>query len=251
MEILPKNCTFAENFNFMTYKENILTFAREHEMFSIADAQKNIAPDIPIEQMTWYLNQMVKAKTLARVGTGTFTMNTKFDFTDRLENVAVEIYDSLHATLPFARMCIYDSSYISPLQHHLAGNNIIYVEVERNALESVFFMLKDAYKNVYLKPTKETIYQYVDNEVQSIFVKPLISEAPIKMVDSYPIPTIEKLLVDLYKDKDFYMYQGAEYDYIFENALTLYNVNTTKLLRYASRRGIKNEIQNQLKKYDK
>ena len=52
--------------------------------------------------------------------------------------------------------------------------------------------------------------------------------------------------MDIHKDKDFFYLQGTESNYIFENAFNLFCINETKLLRYASRRGIREEINSQI-----
>ena len=78
-------------------------------------------------------------------------------------------------------------------------------------------------------------------------MKPLISESPIQENSSVLVPTLEKLLVDLQKDQDFFYLQEAEGENIFRNALSLYTINESRLLRYASRRGIRSEIETIIK----
>lgn len=46
---------------------------------------------------------------------------------------------------------------------------------------------------------------------------------------------------------DFFYLQEAEGEKIFHNALSLYTINESRLLRYASRRGIRSEIENIIK----
>ena len=128
----------------------------------------------------------------------------------------------------------------------MSQNNIIYIETNRDAVETIFNLLKDNGKTVYLKPDKNLIYHYIDLGEQAFFIKPLISESPLQIIDDIPSPTIEKILVDIHKDKDFFYLQGAESNYIFENAFNLFIINETKLLRYASRRGIREVINSQL-----
>jgi hypothetical protein len=56
-------------------------------------------------------------------------------------------------------------------------------------------------------------------------------------------------LVDLYCDTDvLYAYQGSELKHILENAFREYTIQQDKLLRYADRRGKKEEIKRYLKK---
>lgn len=101
--------------------------------------------------------------------------------------------------------------------------------------------MRDEGKTAYLRPTRELIYNYIDLSQPSIFVKPLITESPVQDCSGILVPTLEKLLVDLQKDKDFFYLQEAEGVNIFQNALSLYSINESRLLRYASRRGIRKE----------
>ena len=70
-----------------------------------------------------------------------------------------------------------------------------------------------------------------------------------------PGPSLEKLLIDIRRDKDFDYLAGEECSRMLENAFNMFTVNTTKLLRYAGRRGVRTEIENEIKglnhdKYD-
>ena len=148
---------------------------------------------------------------------------------------------------PFAHFCIYDGSVISPLQHLLAANNITYIETEREATSAVFNHLRDEGRTAYLRPTRDLIYNYIDLSQSAIFVKPLITESPVQECNGVLVPTLEKLLVDLQKDADFFYLQEAEGFNIFRNAMSLYTINENRLLRYASRRGIRKEIETIIK----
>ena len=76
-----------------------------------------------------------------------------------------------------------------------------------------------------------------------MFVKNLVSEAPLQKIDGIPVSTLEKILVDIYCDQDFSYLQGSEYERIAENAMTIFNINKTKLLRYAKRHGANEELE--------
>ena len=153
-----------------------------------------------------------------------------------------EIYKLLQANFPFAKFCVYQGEIIAPLQHHLLSNRIIYVETNRDSTETVFNFLKGKQRNAYLRPDKKMIYRYVDMDSRVIFVKNLVSEAPLQEVSGVPMPTLEKLLVDILRDTDFFYLQGSESDRIIENAFNLYTINRNRLFRYADRRKVKKEL---------
>ena len=54
-------------------------------------------------------------------------------------------------------------------------------------------------------------------------------------------------MIDIRKDKDFFYLQGSESSYIMRNALQKYAINENRLLRYAQRRGIKQEMERAIK----
>ena len=153
-----------------------------------------------------------------------------------------EVYGLLQSDFPFAKFCVYQGEIIAPLQHHLSSNRIIYVETDRDSAETVFNFLKDRNHDVYLRPDKNMIYRYVDMDSRVIFVKNLVSEAPLQEVSGVPMPTLEKLLVDILRDTDFFYLQGSESDRIIENAFNLYTINRNRLFRYADRRKVKKEL---------
>ena len=75
----------------------------------------------------------------------------------------------------------------------------------------------------------------------------MISRAPVQSVsykkNSTQIPTLEKILVDLFTDTDmFYFLQGIEKVYIFEAAIKKYTIDFSKMLSYAERRGKREEL---------
>ena len=84
--------------------------------------------------------------------------------------------------------------------------------------------------------------EYVDLGEKSVIVKPLTTESPVKEIDGVSVPTLEKILVDINADSDFHYLQDSETFYIMENARSLYSINVPRMLRYASRRGIKDKM---------
>ena len=189
-----------------------------------------------------YLSSLAKDKELVRVAQGEYALPDKQSFSYTPSEEAKKIYDSLKSELPFTDFCIYDGSILSSIQHHLSINNAIYVETNRDAVESVFTRLKESHEDVYRQPDSAFMYDYVDLRNQCIIVKTLVTEAPLMTVDGVRVPTLEKMLVDTQKDADFDYVRGAESQYMYQMAFDLYTINTQRLLRYARRRGISQEI---------
>ncbi len=112
-------------------------------------------------------------------------------------------------------------------------------------MKSVFMLLQtmDQMPIILLNPSAKECELYITNK-ECIIVRPLCKESPIHTIGDVSSPTIEKLLVDAAIDKELNYVQGNEIYHIFNNALTRYNVNKKRLLRYASRRNRKELINN-------
>ncbi len=107
-----------------------------------------------------------------------------------------------------------------------------------------YFLTEKGYK-VFIDPSKDIIDKYASCNNNYLIVKTLISEAPTQKVNNINTVTLEKLLVDIFCDKTIFLaYQGNEMKRIFSSAFKKYIVNKSKLLRYANRRGKKDEIEN-------
>ena len=231
------------------YSQGIMEFAGMHPYFGLQDLYAHLdgEADISRQTISWYLTKLIESGQLRRIGHGKYSKADKQQFAIVPTDDQQQLNEMLKQHWPFAHFCIYDGSVISPLQHLLAANNITYIETEREATSAVFNHLKDEGLTAYLRPTRDLIYNYIDLSQPAIFVKPLITESPVQECNGVLVPTLEKLLVDLQKDADFFYLQEAEGFNIFRNAMSLYTINESRLLRYASRRGIRKEIETIIK----
>ena len=59
------------------------------------------------------------------------------------------------------------------------------------------------------------------------------------------VPTLEKILVDIIADEKLFSAQQGELEFIYKRAFDKYNINESKMKRYASRRNRETEIKNQ------
>lgn len=223
---------------------SILDYAEIHRNFCIDDlfAYLHEKNGISRSSLSWHLFKLVNDNVLVRTGRGVYAKVMKQTFALKPIEEMKEVYDLLQVNFPFANFCVYHGEIIAPLQHHLSSNRIIYVETDRDAAETVFNFLKNAGRDVYLRPDKKMIYRYVDMDSRTIFVKNLVSEAPLQKVSGVPMPTLEKLLVDILRDPDFFYLQGSESERIIGNSFNLYAVNRSRLFRYAGRRKVKEEL---------
>lgn len=128
---------------------------------------------------------------------------------------------------------------------HQPGRFFILIEVEKEAMQSVFFFLKAGKYPVLIEPTEEIIEKYLSEEKENFIIKSLVSEAPVQVISGLKTVTIEKMLVDIFCDETvFSAQQGAEMRTIFLEAINKYSVSENRMLRYADRRRKKESFRN-------
>lgn len=224
----------------MTTKENILKYAQSHDTFSAMSIA--IDCELNLNTVRQYLSALFREGKLERIGKGEYANRHKQSFAYKPSDKAKNIYDFLKSNLPFADFCVYDGSIISPIQHHLSINNAIYVETNRDIVETVFGRLKEGRKGVFRQPDAQFVYDYIDLKSSCIIVKTLVSESPTTKTNGIVVPTLEKMLVDIQADADFDYLMGAESQNMFNLAFDLFSINLQRLMRYARRRNIEQEI---------
>lgn len=228
-----------------TYKNLILQYSTRNESFKLDELRTWLSAMgmTTLNTMNCMLSKMVDKGEIVRIARGVYAMaGHKNLFTVKLTAEELDLARNLKETFPFAPFCVYNGKCIAPLLHHLSDNNMTYVETNRQAMESIFEYIKEhTGKEVWLMPDADMVYRYIDLGKGGIIVKPLVTEAPLQTKDGVPVPTLEKLLVDIQKDADFSYLHGAEAKRMMDNAKALYNLNTTRLKRYAKRRGLKIE----------
>ncbi len=123
------------------------------------------------------------------------------------------------------------------------GRNVV-VEVPRSSIEMVLTALKRHFPDV---ADIRKAYQMMDVLHDFVLVKPMVSEAPLTEEEEMTVPTLEKQLVDRISDKE-YIDEAPKrfYQRVFEQ----YQVNISRLCRYAARKGKKEEVEGILAELD-
>lgn len=204
-------------------------------------------PQLPLSSILKLITALIRSNAVFRVKKGVYTLSNKQPFKPLIGEEADRINRMLKQNFPLIRYCLCESRWINGFAQHIASNNFILVDVEREVVESVTNRLRDEYKGVFVNPTQEIISNYAREFEMPIIVRNLITEAPIIRINNISIASIEKILVDIITDVEFFYLQGYESVHIFENAFNGCAVNSSVMLRYAARRGKKKEVQTYIK----
>jgi len=187
---------------------------------------------------------------IERVSKGKFRFGTSKIWIPEPSSQITSLHKKLKKQFPFLETCVWSNSVFNEFMVHQLFQSFIIVEVDKDAAEAVFFWLKDAKFNVAFDPSDDFISKYLSGNEENVIIKPLISEAPLQKVNGITLPALEKVLVDIICDKSlFNAMQGSELRNIFTGAFRKYTVITDRLLRYAGRRGKREEMIGYLNKF--
>ena len=231
-------------------EQYILDYASARNSFRVADlitAASKTGFSEP--SVNWTLRKLTAEGKLFRTSRGVYSVMGRQTFKNEPDDTLISVAKLIYDRYPTIKSCFYKGTILSPLLHHLAYNTLTYIEVPRELTEILFHQLQGAGERVWLRPSREVMRNYIDFSRPGIIIKPLISGSPLTFDSGIPMPTLEKLLVDTLCDEDFSYLQGGEWQYILENAFSLFSVNKSRLLRYAGRRGKLTEISAAIKPY--
>ncbi|MGN1233720.1 MAG: DUF6577 family protein [Candidatus Cryptobacteroides sp.] len=207
-------------------------------------------PEGSFRSLDTKLREMVDAGLMERTGYGKFRLynNAKPSYLPRITSEIESIHSRVKERYPYAKLCIWQAGAVSSFMQHIPNIDILILETERFAAEAVYDDVREIAggRTVLLRATEKECRLYA-SAYPSLLVRNLTSEAPVITVDNVTTASLEKILVDITISPEFEFARGAELYTIFENADQMYNINKKSMLRYAARRGKKEEIQTLIK----
>ncbi|WP_318785566.1 type IV toxin-antitoxin system AbiEi family antitoxin domain-containing protein [Methanimicrococcus hacksteinii] len=226
-------------------KLNVENFKKQfmsQEIFNVNDFlqyYETKEPDIPKSTVNWRIHNLVQKGVIHRVGRGLYKFGETKTFTPELTENLKKLGKIIQSDFPGTNFCVWELSVINRLSHHLINYNIYFAEIERDVLKSVYYDLKEHYQNTILV---QNLYEDLSEFNNYIILKPLVTDSPLKGIENIPVPSLEKLLVDLCADKEFSPFCGSEIYSIYQNAFNDYSINCNKMFRYARRKGNEQKI---------
>lgn len=223
-------------------------FTRE-ELF---DFFRYFEPDLKEGTFAWRIYDLKNKNIIKALKRGLYTISYQPKYQPKVSSELLKISKKITEKYEDLKYCIWDSAWLNEFCRHQTSKQIVIIEIEKDFVESLYYHLKDNFNfDLYLNPDEKLIKFYISESEHPIIIKKLITRSPIDKVTQnktkLAIPLLEKILVDIYsEEKLYYFYQGSELRYIYENALSNYSINYTKLLSYARRREKETEIKSYL-----
>ena len=191
------------------------------------------------------LRQMVSAGVLKRIRNGRFCLvpDVRIPYVPAICQEMKTLFLRIKNLYPYVDFCIWQGRAVSSFMQHIPSIDMLIVETNRNAAEAVFEDVRELAvgRTALLRPTDKECRLYAAG-TQSLIVRDLISEAPTMSVDGVTTASLEKILVDVTIAPEFEFARGSELYTIYENADQMYRIGKKTMLRYAARRGKREEI---------
>ncbi|MFA5815762.1 MAG: type IV toxin-antitoxin system AbiEi family antitoxin domain-containing protein [Bacteroidales bacterium] len=189
------------------------------------------------------ISRLKIAGQLATIRKGVYAVSKKPVYSPRNDEFTESLINTFQANYPEINACCWSSGWLNSFMIHQPARYFYLFETEPDMVETTFNLFKDSKLNVWLNPDENTMQLYVLGFLDPIIVKPLVSRAPLIKTGTATLPTLEKILVDAWTEKKiFYSIQGEELVNIFDFAFAHYTLSYSRLIGYARRRGIDQEI---------
>ncbi len=219
-------------------------FTRE-ELF---DFFRYFEPELKEGTFGWRIYDLKNRNIIKPLKRGIYVISYKPKYKPDISPSLFKVAKQLTERFDEIKHCIWETAWLNEFAQHQTSRSTLFIEIEKGFEKSVFYELKDTMRReVFLNPDEKTIDFYIAESNHPVIIKKLITRAPLskrteKKVKFYT-PTLEKILVDLNSEERlFYYLQGSELIHIYENAITSYTINFTKLFSYAKRREREQDI---------
>ena len=221
------------------------SFTRE-ELFKF---YRHFEPELPKGTLGWRIYDLKNRNIIKSIKKGVYVISNKQKYKPDISSDISKIIKKLSKNFYDVKYCVWETGWLNEFTRHQTNKSMIIIEIEKGFEETLFYYFIDnnLHKNVFLEPDEKTINLYVTESKKPVVIKKLITRAPLikntNNKNNFYTPRLEKILVDIFVEKRlFYNLQGSEMNHIFENALSNYIINFTKLFNYAKRREKEQEI---------
>jgi len=235
------NSLYIDNFIQHFKDKNII------EILDIVDFYRVTDKQIKLTTIRWRIYLLAQKGVLQRVGRGKFRLGKSTIYLPETSPKLKSLYNKISKDFPYSLVCVWHTSVFNEFMQHQMGKFYYLIEVEKDAAEAVFYSLKERNLSAFLNPNQAILDKYTPDNKDIYIVKTLVSEAPTQKSDGICTISVEKMLVDIFCDETlFAAQQGVEMRTIFNEVLSKYTINQSKMLRYADRRKRKIDFNNYL-----
>ncbi len=210
----------------------------------------SINPNITPTAIRNRIYHLVRHGTINAITNDLYTFTNKKNWKPYIDDKIVSIWEDVSIEFVQNDFCFWTTKWYNEFTNLQAFNEVIVIEVDAIVAESFYHKLSAKLINVYYQPNEKEIEYYITTKDLSYVIRPIITRAPVIKQDtspatkrsarhraeSPPISKLEKLLTDLYYDKNLLMPWKYEESSIWQTVFNKYNINFSIIYNYAKRR---------------
>ncbi len=181
---------------------------------------------------------------MVRTGRGVYRFSSQKEFSPNLSYSTSAITDFISNQFKYMAATISDSSWLNEFMVQQPFSSVVVLEVGDSAVNSVVSKLRAENFDAFPKSDFKYLEAYSKSAQPIVVSKTLQTTATKKKDKLIRLAKLEKLLVDVICEPDIYgQYQGWELENIFKNSIEKYAVNFSQMLKYATNRGRKKDVE--------
>lgn len=191
----------------------------------------------------WGISGMIKCGKLAKIGYDQYRKadGTEREYTPIYTKTTQTLIKRIMKAFPDTAFTVFETELLNEFLEIPVSESFVSIQVERAVAETVFrYLLEHYHYHILLRPSEKDYDIY--KRSGCVIISNLLSESPLKYGHPHII-RIEKMLVDAYCDKIIRRLLDQDaMTKLFYQADKRYTIDKPGLLRYAKRRGKKEEI---------
>jgi hypothetical protein len=204
-------------------------------------------PSSAYKTHAWKINQLVKEQFIHKIGRGLYSFEFKPEYVPELSLKTKRLYNRIKSYC-HTDLVVWDTSLLNNIADINIDRHWMFFQTSKKELEPLFNNILDFSKQCFLQPDKEIINRYLIPQSEAIILTPLISETPVYKNGDYITLSIEGILLNAWLRNENYLKPiGFNIQEIYSKAFLKYNINQSKLLRFAARRDKRTEIEELIK----
>lgn len=181
-----------------------------------------VCPGMSLPSVYSTIRRLVQEGRLSSVGMGRYSAVRKPAYQIELTPWMMEVHDYLLESCVGISHCLFERD------HNL------YIEASKADVQTILTALLAKYPKTVKRKDADRFPGKLEGY---IIIGSLVSESPLVTVSGVSVPSLEKQLADGFASK-----KDTIDSFAFQKAMEVYPVNQNRLLRYAARRGVAEEV---------
>jgi hypothetical protein len=214
----------------------------------LIDLLNQLNPDATRSTHSWRINQLKSSGQIHQIGRGIYSFISKPEYTPALSLKSKRLFNRVQELAPELEIVVWETTMLAEIMELTIEKQFIFFHTKRDRIDFLYSKMLDFSKPVFPNPNKEVIETYLLPLNEAIVLLPLSTQTPVMMVNDFKTKTIEGLLVSACLVEGILAPLGIDLNLLFTVAFSKFNVNESRLLRYAGRRDKRTEIYQILEK---